>query len=126
MTKLFPIILFIAIISSCQQTDVNEPVIVNPSAKVTFIELGSDKCIPCVEMRPVMKSLEEKYGEEQLKINFIDVFAQWKEAQQYNIQVIPSQIFFDDEGKEFHRHEGFYPEFEIDSLLQSKGLIIIN
>jgi thiol-disulfide isomerase/thioredoxin len=30
--------------------------------KVTFIELGSVNCIPCKQMQPVMKSIEEKYG----------------------------------------------------------------
>ena len=42
--------------------------------KVTFIELGSVNCIPCKQMQPVMKSIEEKYGE-QIKVIFYDV---WK------------------------------------------------
>jgi thioredoxin 1 len=29
---------------------------------ITFIELGSVKCIPCKAMQPVMKAIEEKYG----------------------------------------------------------------
>lgn len=39
-----------------------------------------------------------------------------------NFIKIPTQVFLDENGKEFHRHEGFYPEAEIDKLLQSKGL----
>jgi len=31
-------------------------------------------------------------------------------------------VFLDESGKEFHRHQGFYPEVEIDKILQSKGL----
>ncbi len=31
------------------------------NAKVTFIELGSVTCIPCKQMQPIMKSIEEKY-----------------------------------------------------------------
>lgn len=91
--------------------------------KVTFIELGSVNCIPCKMMQPVMKSIEEKYGE-QVKIIFYDVWKpdQKKYAQQYGIRLIPTQVFLDENGKEFHRHEGFYPEKEIDKLLQSKGL----
>lgn len=111
---------------SCQQAIVDSPAVENPEALVTFIELGSDKCIPCLQMRPIMKSLEEKYGIEQLKVIFIDVYKQYGEAQKYNIVVIPTQIFFDKDGKEFHRHEGFYPETDIDSLLQKQGLKIIN
>jgi thioredoxin 1 len=36
--------------------------------------------------------------------------------------LIPTQVFLDANGKEFFRHEGFYPEKEIDKLLQSKGI----
>ncbi|HCY75625.1 MAG TPA: thioredoxin [Ignavibacteriales bacterium] len=95
------------------------------SAKVTFVELGSVNCIPCKQMQPIMKSIEEKYGE-QVKVIFYDV---WKEdqkkyAQQYGIKLIPTQVFLDANGKEFHRHEGFYPEAEIDKILQGKGLTI--
>jgi len=91
--------------------------------KVTFIELGSVNCIPCKQMQPVMKSIEEKYGE-QVKVIFYDVWKQEqkKYAQQYGIKLIPTQVFLDEDGKEFHRHEGFYPEAEIDKILKAKGL----
>lgn len=91
--------------------------------KVTFIELGSVNCIPCKMMQPVMKNIEKKYGD-QVKVIFYDVWTQEQKqyAQLYKIRVIPTQVFLDADGKEFHRHEGFYPEAEIDKLLQGKGL----
>jgi thioredoxin 1 len=91
--------------------------------KVTFIELGSVNCIPCKQMQPVMKAIEAKYGEH-VKVIFYDVWTkeQKQYAQLYKIKLIPTQVFLDENGKEFHRHEGFYPEAEIDKLLQSKGL----
>ncbi|MFC2103674.1 thioredoxin family protein [Bacteroidota bacterium] len=91
--------------------------------KVTFVELGSVNCIPCKQMQPVMKSIEEKYGK-QIEVIFYDVWkADQKEyAQKYGIRLIPTQVFLDENGKEFHRHEGFYPEAEIDKLLKIKGL----
>lgn len=93
--------------------------------KVTFIELGSVNCIPCKQMQPVMKSIEEKYGE-QVKVIFYDVWKseQKQYAQKYGIRLIPTQVFLDENGKEFHRHEGFYPEAEIEKLLRGKGLKI--
>jgi thioredoxin 1 len=92
-------------------------------ALITFVELGSVKCIPCKKMQPVMKAIEEKYGE-QIKVIFYDV---WKEdqrkyAEEYGIRLIPTQVFLDKEGNEFFRHEGFFPESEIDKLLQKHGL----
>ena len=91
--------------------------------KVTFVELGSVKCIPCRRMQPVMKAVEEKYGD-QIHVIFYDV---WKEdqreyASKYKIRLIPTQVFLDENGKELMRHEGFFPEEDIDEFLQSKGL----
>lgn len=100
----------------------------NASSKpvVTFVELGSVKCIPCRQMQPVMKAIEEKYGE-QVNVVFYDVWKadQAEYAQTYKIRVIPTQVFLDRDGKEFFRHEGFYPEAEIDKLLQKRGLKIL-
>jgi len=90
---------------------------------VTFVELGSVNCIPCKKMQPVMKAIEEKYSD-QVKVIFYDVWTaeQNPYADKYKIKLIPTQVFLDENGKEFFRHEGFYPEKEIDKLLQGKGL----
>ena len=114
--KLFKLILILLPGIILAQTKAVKP-------KVTFVELGSVNCIPCKQMQPVMKSIEEKYGE-QIKVIFYDV---WKDdqkqyAQKYGIRVIPTQVFLDENEKEFHRHEGFYPEAEINKVLQGKGL----
>ena len=92
---------------------------------ITFIELGSVNCIPCKKMQPVMKSIEKKYGN-QIEVIFYDV---WKDefkskVEEYKIKLIPTQIFLDLNGNEISRHEGFYPEKEMDKFLQSKGLKI--
>ena len=94
---------------------------------ITFVELGSVKCIPCRQMQPVMKAIEKKYGS-QVKVVFYDVWKpeQKKYAKQYGIKLIPTQVFLDTAGKEFFRHEGFYPEAEIDKLLQKQGLKILS
>jgi len=91
--------------------------------KVTFIELGSVNCIPCKQMQPVMKAIESKYGG-QVKVIFYDVWTKEQRpyADKYGIKLIPTQVFLDANGKEFHRHEGFYPEADIDKILTSKGL----
>jgi len=114
---LIPIIITIlfSIITSAQSKEVKP--------KVTFIELGSVNCIPCKQMQPVMKAIEEKYPKD-VKVIFYDVWTKELKpfAQKYGIKLIPTQVFLDENGKEFHRHEGFYPEKEIDKVLQSKGL----
>jgi len=91
--------------------------------KVTFIELGSVRCIPCQQMQPVMKSIEAKYGKE-VKVDFHDV---WTEAGKpfgvkYGIEAIPTQVFLDENGKEYYRHVGFFPEEELVKILKMKGV----
>lgn len=91
--------------------------------KVTFVELGSVNCIPCKQMQPVMKEIEKKYGN-QVKVVFYDVWKadQKKYAEKYGIKLIPTQVFLDANGKEFFRHEGFFPEAEISKILDKQGL----
>ena len=89
--------------------------------KITFVELGSVSCIPCKKMQPIMASIEKKYGE-QVKVIFHDVWKDESKSKEYGIKLIPTQVFLDENGKEIFRHEGFYPEKEIDKFLQSKGL----
>jgi thioredoxin 1 len=93
------------------------------NAIVTFVEIGSVNCIPCRMMQPVMKKVEEKYGSK-VKIVFYDVWTQEGApyAQKFGIRVIPTQVFLDKNGKEFFRHEGYFPFEAIDELLQKHGV----
>ncbi len=91
--------------------------------KVTFIELGSVRCIPCKQMQTVMKSIEKKYGT-QVKVVFHDVWTPEGKpfGEKYGIDVIPTQVFLDENGKEFSRHVGFFPEEELIKVLKTKGV----
>ena len=103
------------------------PLLAFTTPRVTFVELGSLWCTPCKLMQPVMRSLEKKYGE-QLKVIFYNVSTPKERsyATQYGIRLIPTQVFLDDSGKEFFRHEGFFPEAEIDKLLKQRGMTATN
>ena len=92
------------------------------NAKVTFVELGSDRCIPCKMMQPVIKAIEEEFGD-QIKMVFHDVWKDPEPGRKYGIKVIPTQIFLDKSGKEFFRHESYFTKEEIEKLLVEKGLI---
>ena len=90
---------------------------------VTFVELGSVRCIPCKMMQPIMKDIENDYAG-QVKVVFHDVWTPEGEpfAASYKIRVIPTQVFLDKEGKEYFRHEGFFPKDELIKVLQQKGV----
>ena len=90
---------------------------------VTFVELGSVRCIPCKMMQPIMKEIEKEYAG-QVKVVFHDVWTPEGEpfAGKFNIRLIPTQVFLDRNGKEFHRHMGFYAYEEIAPVLKKAGL----
>jgi len=91
------------------------------TAKITFIELGSVNCIPCKMMQPVMKEIEEEYADT-VKVVFYDVWTKEdkKFAKQYEIKVIPTQVFLDENGEEFFRHQGFFSKEEIVKLINKQ------
>jgi thioredoxin 1 len=139
--RIMAIILFVAMVGfGCSGESKNKPAdlktSVQDSAKVvsvenvkqdrplvTFVELGSVKCIPCKMMQPIMDEIEKEYAG-QVKVVFHDV---WTEegrpyAEQYGIRAIPTQVFLDSEGKEYFRHTGFFPKEELVKVLKQKGV----
>lgn len=94
-----------------------------PTYLVTFVELGSVRCIPCKMMQPIMKEIEKEYAG-QVKVVFYDVWTPEGEpyAASFKIRVIPTQIFLDKDGKEYFRHQGFFPKDELVKVLQQQGV----
>ena len=90
--------------------------------KVTFIELGADKCIPCKAMQPVMREIAKEY-KGTIQVVFYDVWKTPKYAKDYGIQMIPTQVFIDKNGEEIFRHVGFYPKEDIIKMLKEKGIL---
>lgn len=103
----------------------DKPAVINSETKykATFIELGSVRCIPCQKMQPVIKSVEEKYGD-QVKVIFYDVWTPKgkEDAKQFEFDGIPTQLFLDENGKEYFRHVGFFPEDELVKILKQQGV----
>ena len=93
------------------------------TATVTFIELGSVRCIPCKMMQSVMEAIEKEYAGK-VKVIFHDVWTPEGRpyAEKYGIQGIPTQIFLDQNGKEFFRHTGFFPQNQIEEILEKQGV----
>ena len=90
--------------------------------QITFIELGSVKCKPCIKMQEVIKKVEAKYPKK-VKTIFYDVWTKEDEhyADEYHIGQIPTQVFLDKNGKEYFRHVGYFEFEELEKIL-IKGL----
>ncbi len=93
------------------------------SPQVTFVELGSKRCIPCKMMQPVMESIEKGYAGK-VKVVFYDVWTEEGKpyGQRYGIKAIPTQVFLDKDGNEFYRHTGFLAENLVVDLLEKQGV----
>lgn len=87
---------------------------------VTFLELGAESCIPCKMMKPVMKDIATDY-QGLVEVIFHDLYKDRSIGQKYSVRVMPTQVFLDQEGREFFRHEGFYPKEEIEKMLAEKA-----
>ena len=87
---------------------------------VTLVDLGANSCIPCKMMAPILEKLEKVYRGK-AAIVFIDVWKTPDEAKRFNLQVIPTQIFYDKKGKEVYRHMGFMAEKDIVAVLDKLG-----
>jgi thioredoxin 1 len=100
-----------------------EAAVAEDNILVTFVELGSVRCIPCKMMQPIMKDIEKDYAG-QVKVVFHDVWTPEGEpfAASYKIRVIPTQVFLDKDGEEYFRHEGFFPKDELVKVLKQKGV----
>lgn len=88
---------------------------------VTMVDLGAKKCIPCKMMAPILQELQTQY-QERAAIIFIDVWENPEAAHTFSIQTIPTQIFYDAQGKEVTRHEGFLDKQSIVSQLTKLGV----
>ena len=88
---------------------------------VTMIDLGAKSCIPCKMMAPILEKLERLYRGK-AAIVFIDVWKNREQAGRFGIRVIPTQIFFNSDGKEVYRHVGFMGERDIIAQLEKMGV----
>ena len=62
-----------------------------------IIDFGADSCIPCKEMAPVLKTLNAEMQGAAI-IKFVDVWKNGEAANDFPIQVIPTQVFINADG----------------------------
>lgn len=72
-----------------------------------LLELGATSCTACKKMAPIVEKLKEDYAGV-LDVEFVDVMKNPAEAKKHEIRLIPTQILFDEKGKELFRHVGFF------------------
>lgn len=85
-----------------------------------LLQLGSHGCPPCRKMMPILDKLKRDYAGK-FQITFIDVWKDRATGAKYGVRAIPTQIFYDGNGKEMFRHVGYYSEDEIVAAWEKLG-----
>jgi thioredoxin 1 len=91
------------------------------SGKPVLVDFGSNSCIPCRQLRPILQEIR-KEQEGKLEVLVIDVYKHQNLSSEYRIQVIPTLVFFDSKGKEMFRHQGFKPKTALMEELKKIGI----
>lgn len=92
-----------------------------PARLPKLLDLGATKCIPCKMMAPILEKLK-KDCTGRLEVEFVDVWQNPDAGKQYKIELIPTQIFYSDSGKELFRHVGFYGREDILAKWKELGV----
>ena len=89
--------------------------------KPVLVDFGANSCIPCRQLRPILKEINKEYSEK-ASVLVIDVYKYQDLARQYQIQLIPTLVFFDSKGKEVFRHVGILEKEKIVAKLKEIGM----
>lgn len=92
-----------------------------PQALPRMVDLGKTWCIPCKQMVAVLREAELRYKGRAV-IEFIDLDKKPEAAREYKIMMIPTQIFFTADGREFERHVGYLPFQEVEKVFTRMGV----
>lgn len=86
-----------------------------------LLDLGADKCVPCKAMAPILEEMKKEFAGK-LNVEFIDVWKNPGAAQKEMVEIIPTQIFLDANGKELFRHTGFFSKEDMLAKWKELGV----
>ncbi|MDO8682642.1 MAG: thioredoxin domain-containing protein [Armatimonadota bacterium] len=109
------------VVAAKPATPVKKPEAKKPKELPMLVDFGADRCMPCQMMAPVLEELAKEY-QGKLDVVVIDVDKDQKAGSIYKIDLIPTQIFYDTDGKEVFRHEGFYSKEDILAKFKELGI----
>lgn len=101
--------------SQASPTGQGEPSLISMESQTglpKIICLGAGACVPCKMMEPVREELRAEYAGRMLVV-FHDVWKDQSTGRRYNIRGIPTTIFYDAEGNERSRAEGYMSKEQI-------------
>ena len=103
-----------------ESVGVAQPSVTDGTALPLLLDLGSTTCVPCKAMAPILEEMTETF-EGQFDVRFEDVKKNAALARTHGIRIIPTQIFFDADGKELFRHQGFFSREDMLATWEKLG-----
>lgn len=73
--------------------------------KPAVVEFGANACIACREMKPVLSGPAASHGD-RITVLDVDVLKERQYLKAYQIRLMPTQVFFDAQGREVGRNMG--------------------
>lgn len=124
MRALIPLLLALTLMltsAPAMADESGEAAVLPAPGMVTMVDIGADRCIPCKLMAPIIEEVREEY-QGRAVIAFVDVWKYPERAKPFGVRVIPTQIFYDAQGREALRHEGFMEKEKIVKVLRRLGV----
>jgi len=91
------------------------------SQKPVLVDFGANKCIPCRQIRPILREIAKEY-DGKAHVLIIDVFEHRELAREHRIQLIPTLVFFNRSGKEVFRRSGTWDKNSMIQKLRDAGM----
>lgn len=91
-----------------------------PATKAKMIEFGATGCRSCQIMDRLLYDLKKE--KPSLPLYFVNVMKERDVAMQFKIRMIPTQIFFDNNGKVVFSHIGLLSRAELIKKLKEYGI----
>jgi len=123
MRRLFIVIALLGSLAAC---GADVPLPPSPGIKLvqnatssglpTIAEFGAATCASCREMKIVLDGVAQR-TQGRAHVLVIDITKDWDAAQMFRIQLMPTQVFFDTQGREIGRHMGKLSATEVIARL---------
>lgn len=85
-----------------------------------LLDIGGGECISCKAMKPVLEELNEQW-QGKIIVKFVDYWKYPDLADQFNFSVIPTQFFYDEDGKLYKTHQGQITKDEVIEFFKEMG-----
>ena len=85
-----------------------------------LLDIGGGECLPCKAMKPVLEQLNEEWQGKAI-VKFIDYWKYPALADQFDFSIIPTQFFYDEDGKLYTTHQGQITKEEVIEIFEEMG-----